>query len=169
MADPKQPLRVYFDQNCINARGKKPVLVRIDAYRDAGAIELIANPRNAEEIPDDEGVWASLARSRISKLPQTEEQFRLDASPLDKTPLGDEGGVDVGTLFRLIFPSLRIEDPSSKNSVNDVLHLANAEEWGGDIFITCEKAILAARERVGLRVRILHPQELLEELEASHG
>jgi hypothetical protein len=44
------------------------------------------------------------------------------------------------------------------------MHIANAEDHGADIFLTREKAILAARDALGLRMRIMSPAELLVEI-----
>lgn len=155
------PLIVYFDQMCMNAFGKDTELVQIEDLRKRGKVTLMANPRNYDEL--GVGDYAALARERLDTLSEGTEFFRLDISPMDFTPFGAR--TDIRALFFKIFPQEAIE--SATNSLHDVLHVANAEDNGGDVFITREKAILQAREKLGLNVRILSPTELLAELWAG--
>jgi hypothetical protein len=154
------PLRVYFDQNCMNARGRDPELQRIQKLHDTGRLRLEGNPRNYHELGD--GSYAAMARERLAKLHEGFEGFRLDISPLDETPMA--AGANIRHLFLEIF-GRELTEEEDENSLMDVLHIANAEDNLADVFITREKAILNAREDLEIRVQILSPTELLAEME----
>ncbi|MBK8997689.1 MAG: hypothetical protein IPM35_18325 [Myxococcales bacterium] len=168
-------LVVYFDQNCMNARQSDVELNRIDALAAAGRITLVRNPRNRFEVRGD-GEWPRLARARLAALPETPEVFRLDVSGLGEAVLGGEA-TDVPRLLAIVFPgksftgtapgapARTVFDPG-QNDLHDVMHLANAEDFGGDVFLTRDGAIIDARDRLGLRVRVLTPAELIAELES---
>lgn len=171
LAELTRSLTVYFDQNCMNARENDDELNAIDALAASGRIVLVSNPRNRFEIRGD-GTWPRLARARLEALPETPEVFRLDVSGLGVAVLGGGDVTDVPRLLSIIFPGRTFEttpertvfDPG-QNDLHDVMHLANAQDFGGDVFLTRDGALLRARENLGLRVRVLQPGELLAEFE----
>jgi hypothetical protein len=164
-------LKVYFDQNCMNARGSDQELVRIDRLAADGHFELIANPRNRLELK--QGHYADLAKIRLDRLPATDEYGRWGISTWEHftfAPFSTDGQpeIPIAKLFSAIFPleKMRIAEAQSslQNSLHDVMHIINAEEWGGDVFLTREKAILAARPRIVdiVRITIECPTEFLQ-------
>jgi len=172
-----KPLIVHFDQNCINVLGRDVVLNRLDAFDNAGRIELQVNPRNKIELGT--GRYAASALQKMAGRPVGAEVFRLDVSPMDTDDVGFAGDDDenplteFSRLWSLIFPT----DPSpgderewterEEHCVNDVLHVANAEDSGADVLLTRDGAMLRSRENLGLKVRVLSPEELVAELEAQ--
>lgn len=177
-----EPLRVHFDQNCMNARGTDPHLQQVQALHDSGRIQLIANQRNQFELgrPEHDTSYKRRARARLAQFEETREVFRLDASPLDVVGMDHIGEViDVKSILDIVFPGKwapmgpgNIFDPG-QNSIHDAMHLANAHEFGADVFLTNETAILAARDRLcellAFRPRILTPAELVAELSGSQS
>jgi hypothetical protein len=160
------PLRVHFDQNCMNARGRDPELMRVDALRGAGLLELVANPRNEREL-ENAGPYSDLARERLAQLPKAQEYLRWDGrvSRWGDGVWGHPNMTDVNKLFALIFPGRTMDQDAS--AVHDCMHVANANDFGADILLTRDGDILRARDKLGLRVRILTPAELLAELEGG--
>lgn len=160
-------LRVYFDQNCMNARGMDAELRGIDALHDSGRIELVANPRNFHELKP--GAYGALAQKRLARFAKGPETMRWGVSYWGEAVWADANSktLDITQAFAIIFPNQNPLDQRAANSLHDVMHIANAEDHEADVFLTREKAILAARELLGLRLRLMSPTELLTELETD--
>jgi hypothetical protein len=173
-----KPLVVHFDQNCMNARGGYEAMNRLDDYVRAGRVEIYATARHELELEDARPSFAVLARKRLAPFPVALEQHRLDVSPLDVDGIGLGGDeenplTDFARLWPLVFPQKPLPSDErewtkdEENSVHDVVRIANAEDVGADVFLTDERALLKAGPRLGLRVRIMKPEQLVEELEAA--
>ncbi len=168
-------LRVHFDQNCMNARGLDRDLQQVQMLHDAGRIELVGNLRNRIELGHSEkdGTYKTLARARLAQLEESQEEFRLDVSPLDLAVLGagDEQALNPSRVWAIVFPKSpfpvgegNVFD-DGQNSLHDVMHIVNAHDADAAVLLTRENALLNARERLylelGLKPRIESPAEFL--------
>jgi hypothetical protein len=184
-------LRVHFDQNCMNARGTDAELRAIQGLHDRGTIVLVANVRNRWELgePQRDGRYQVAARARLERFEESQEYFRFNVSPMGSvtdpaagavcSSVTDAEPLSVSAVWRVVFPDQvmpsGLEGRSvlerGQNSINDVMHLVNAHDWGADVFLTADGAVLQARERlyteVGFRPRIESPSELLRRFPAS--
>ena len=182
------PLRVHFDQNCMNARGTDAHLRAIQELHDRGAIVLVANARNRWELghPARDGEWHRTARARLERFEQSPEIFRFNASPMGSADDHSVGAVcssvtdpeplSVAAVRRIIFPGQAMPhddlgEPGlsvldrGQNSLHDVMHVANAHDGRADVLLTMDGAILSAREQLYTELafgpRIESPAEFL--------
>lgn len=107
------------------------------------------------------------------------EQFRWDVSPMSTEGIGFASVTEINPLtefsrlWPLVFPEKVLPRDAEKwldqheRCIHDVMRIANAEDGGADVFLTDEKALLDAGPRLGLRVRIMKPEQLVEELEGK--
>jgi hypothetical protein len=192
-----KPLRVHFDQNCMNARGIDLQLQAIQELHDGGQIVLIANIRNRYELgdPQYDTQYKTAARQRLVRFEEATEYFRPGVSAFGSAN-GPPGAafhsstgpqpLNISDVWAIVFPGQRMPYGSGgderksvldrgQNSLHDVMHIANAHDSGADVLLTHEKALLGARERLyaelALGPRIESPSEFLHRFPAPgrHG
>ena len=169
-------LRVHFDQNCMNARHSDPDLERVQRLHNSGRIVLLANRQNFEELTDDEA--DNRFRERLHEFSTTSESARYGVS---RSKYGN--GVSYGPVstrislhgvWGLVFPERAFPDSAKATaeewrSLHDAMHLVNAHEQGADVFLTNEKQLLDAAERLHTRLNyrptVEKPKDLADRLE----
>jgi len=64
----------------------------------------------------------------------------------------------------IIFPETK-GCPPTKQQLRDAMHVATHKKYGRDYFVTKDKAILRAKEKLEkIGIKVLHPHECVEEL-----
>ena len=153
--------RLVVDANCINAKGRLPAMTALEAYHDAGALELIVTSTLPVEL-DSGSIQAAKAR-----LYQSVGAYPL-FFPGEREVQSSAGAPVRPSLLPSLHTALfgrNLTGRALLRAIRDCLHLDQAQMNGADIFVTNDKRLHAAPpllERHGVHLAIYTPDQALE-------
>jgi len=164
-------VNIALDNGCLNAKGKHPVLNKLDDLEEQGLITLSTSSTSTREQIETQksGEWLTRYLNRIQTLKLIMEPAIVDIAKVGLARVApDETGIVIKKISKICFPGLDFSQLTS-NQKNDILHLVTAIDTGADYFLTHNKndMILNGKqkklEKYGIKIR--EPNEsLLKEL-----
>ena len=156
--------KIVIDANCINSLGRIEAMNQLEAYHDAGIIELLRTSTLHKEFSK-----ATTQKDKAIKYQTIGASSYHQSLDDENFPEAMGGGVlgheDHG-LFKKFFPNKQT-GKGHKNSIRDILHIQQAMLNHCDYFITEEKALRRGSQHVPGLI-ITTPEECLETLEKEY-
>lgn len=164
--------RIVIDANCINAKGRLDAMTTIEAYHDAGIVEIIKT-----STLDAEFSTAALQKekSRKYKVIGGSGIFSYSDGTIDAMPGATSGDSRFYQYYLAIFENFQGEK-SRHRSIRDCLHIDQAILNNADYFVTNEKALIEGSKRtqaIREKLDVITPEDCLSRLrtyfDANYG
>jgi hypothetical protein len=157
-------LGVTIDTNCINARQRDGVLNELEERARTGQLKLTATAVMLEELDRDFTTLGQARREKAARMPIARSGFMVGHSAVGGHDVigGPDAYGHVDALAAIVFPGTGWEDLDPRTQ-RDIMHLSAHLTYGWDIFVSRDRAVLAAAETLQreLGLRVMCPEDAL--------
>lgn len=154
--------RIVIDANCINAKGALEAMNKIEAYHEAGVIELLITSTLEVEFSN-----APLQNEKAQKYMSIGGAVVFFSGTMHSSQGAVPQKSKFDKYFKEIFPNEQSEK-SRVRSLRDCLHIDQAVLNNCDYFITQEKKLISAGNNIDnlkREIKIVEPEQCLLELQ----
>lgn len=151
--------RIVIDANCINAKGTLEAMNMIEAYHEAGVVELLRTSTLEVEFAKD-SLWNEKAKRYMSI---GGSRVHIGNGTMDSRQGAVPHKSKFYEYFKEIFPNEQSES-SRIRSLRDCLHIDQAVLNNCDYFITEDKKLISAGNSVDnlkREIKIVNPEQCL--------
>lgn len=155
--------KIVIDANCINAKGGLQAMNQLEAYHDAGVVEILKTTTLNKEFST-----APLQKKKSEKFQTIGGNCHfspIDGKGAEALPGGVIGNTNLA-LFEKLFPE-KLTGDALHRSLRDTLHIDQSILNHCDYFVTNEKRLIDGGKRIPEileRIIITSPEQCLDEI-----
>ncbi len=161
--------RIVIDTNQINARGKIRAMNRLEEYHHAGVVEILTTSTLAADF-GKAGVSPQRAKAAGYYAIGGSAQIQLSNDIVDAAVGASGRESKWWEIYKTVFSEAPPDPnhPPDRRAMRDAMHLDQANQHAVDFFVTEDKGLLEARDRLqkeGHSVSVCTADECLHTLE----